>query len=159
MYATGTGVLRSCRTAVEVNQELFLKYTFHLSHRGGDTVLKLWCLWFYTYYLVSSSWQCEYWHLPERKSSDVTQPGEREAEKWSFLSCIWLFIRFRALRRIQLGLCFSRPIKLPGQLGTLVGLGVATGKCKAWFSLENVARSSRKARSWGFLMIWMILRK
>jgi SEL1 protein len=33
MYATGTGVLRSCRTAVEVNQELFLKYFSFVTQR------------------------------------------------------------------------------------------------------------------------------
>jgi hypothetical protein len=65
MYAKGTGVLRSCRTAVEVN-------TFPMSHREGDIVLNF-------------SVSLILWLLPlffqltfaERKNSNVTWIGKR----------------------------------------------------------------------------------
>lgn len=42
MYSTGTGVLRSCRTAVEVmNSFLFIQSTIRSWQEAGYTVLKL----------------------------------------------------------------------------------------------------------------------
>lgn len=87
--------------------------------------------------------------------------GDREKEKWSLLSCIWLLSSSELPQNSAKELGFSLQSNRHGNLALLVGLGggVQCGKRKACFSLENVVYFFPKSRVLRYLMTWMTTEK